>query len=356
MAASQSFAELQDNIPNWIKKLDQLSRQVNERYAEFTRLSRTSIGSIGSIRRKKTGSTESLRPQDGVERGLRTSDSPEPPSTPKERTEVDPDNKRVFQDAREQSQARRKRKSSTILSGASGPQRFRSRMSLIVYYDSAIQQRFEWLVRSISGARNTLRKAKTSASLKFRVASMGMEESPFAGSRTDASLRNPNLARLPRGSGPYMTDGISFEPYDLVDKNLEAAQSLCELGAHQFLRDGTCTEELSSTREKFEECLRIAGEQVAITGKVDEKNLDAQHDSNKNENHADNAAFDSIKIDGGGRQDQAEVDIAITVDGDQKAPSADPFGLGNGAIEIDDQDDSGSFHIDLSAFRRTRRS
>lgn len=352
MAASRSFVELHDSIPNWITRLDLLSRQVNERYAEFTRLSRSSIGSIGSIRRKKTGSTESLRPQDEAERGVRAPESSEPPH---ERIEIDPNNWRLFQDAQEQSQAKRKRKSSTILSVASGPQRFRSRMSLIVYYDSAIQQGFEWLVRSIAGARNTLRKAKTSASLKSRVASLEMEESPFEGSRTDAMLRNPNLPRLPRGSGPYMTDGISFESYDLIDKDLEAAQSLCERGAHQFLRDGTCTDELSGTREKFENCLRIAEAQIASTCKIEENTMEAEWEpKDKDKNDINYAAYDSIKIDDGDPHDQAKADAVIAVDEEQKAPIADAFGLGVGAIEIDDQDDSGSFHIDLSAFRRTR--
>ena len=386
MSAIDSFTFLSDNVPSWISKLDLLSHQVSERYAEFTRLSRTSGGSIGSIRRKKTGSTESLRHVDPDDQLPATPDfetAHELPLTPA-RVEVNPENKRLFQDFRDQ--ARRKRKSASIISGASGPQRFRSRLSLIVYYDSAIQEGFEWLVRKISGARNNLRKGKTAASFKARVASLGMEDSPFRGDRTNMSLRSSNLPRSPRNSEPSSIDPPPLEAFDVIDKELEAAQSLCEVGAHQFLRDGSCNEEISGTKDRFQSCLSTAQQQLKVLKiqEEEEKSLeqerqnpmtngmngDAQMDGpaiNNNDLAVDhtgngNGQFDGIAIDsnslgetdsttnGNGQPDGlALINNSLAVD-----PLAPNYG--DGMIEIDEGEDSNSFHVDLAAFRSTRRN
>ena len=342
MSAIDSFNYLNDNIPSWINKLDLLSHQVSERYAEFTRLSRTSGGSIGSIRRKKTGSTESLRPIDVDDRLLGTPEletTPEDPHAPV-RVEVNPDSKRIFQDFRDQ--ARRKRKSASIISGASGPQRFRSRLSLIVYYDSAIQDGFEWLVRNISGAMNTLRKGKTAASFKARMTSLGMEGNTFSGGRTDVSLRNPNLSKLPRNSNPFSTEPSSLEAFDLINKELEAAQSLCEVGAHQFLRDGSCHEEISGTKDRFQSCLHVAQKQMkALKMEEDKERLIEQEKKN----------LQTDQINGDGQTEgSAFGNSSLAVDS-----IASDFG--NGAIEVDDAaDPNNSFQIDLAAFRSSRRT
>ena len=363
MDGLQSFALLVDSLPQWQQRLDALSQQVTERHAEFTQLARTSSGQTRSIRKQKTGSMESLRPQDEV------SNIPEPPSTakattkrsapstPPVRVDINPESKRLFQDYRLQS--KRKRTSTSIISAVSGAQKFRSRMSLIVYYDSAIQESFEWLVRNISSARNNLRKGKTSASFKARIASMGMEESPFSGDRSDYSMRNPNVPRLPRTQGKYLVGGYSAEAFDQADRELEAAQSLCEIGAHQFLREGVCTDELSGTRERFDTCLRIAKEQQQTYEDADKEKALAdkqrkQSDSSKSTDSSKtdvegievdpNMAVDSLAIDN--KFDVVKVD-SIAVDSG--------LGFGTGEIEIDDDDDSHSFHVDLSAFRKTRR-
>ena len=372
MDALNSFTTLADSIPNWLERVEKLSQQVSDRYAEFTRLSRNA-GTIGSIRRKKTGSTESLRPNDDTQQPVTTSNLVAAP--PPVRVDVNPDSKRLFQDFRDQ--ARRKRKSTSIMTGASGPQRFRQRYSLIVYYDSSIQEGFEWLVRSISGARNNLRKGKTAASFKARLTSLGMEESPFIGDRTDLSLRNPHLPRFPRSYGRFMTDGSSSptEAFDSVDKELEAAQSLCEVGAHQFLRDGNCCEELSGTMERFNSCLKTAQAQIEIF-KIEaekEKELEAERQMERTQRdlaigapiEIDNEIEidDGIEIDGmihvdGTIQSDNTIQVdSITVDtkGLESGIEIDQFGLGGGAIEIDDNQDSNSFHIDLTAFRKTRR-
>ncbi|MCJ1477627.1 hypothetical protein MMC13_006300 [Lambiella insularis] len=335
MDALQSFVFLTENLPIWVAKLHELSRQVAERHAEFTKLSQTS--SFTSIRRKKNCSTESLRPNDASLHDNIPLPTPEPLTSPN-RVEIKPDSKHIFQQYREE-KLRRKRKSGSIASGASGPQRFRTRMSMIVYYDSAIQDGFEMLVRNVASARNNLRKGKLAASFKARLTAMGVEESPF-GDHGIIQLRHPNIPQLPKSrNGPYTTEGDIFDAFDLVDKNLETAQSLCEVGAHQFLRDGNCADEIAGTKEQFENCLLLARQHVVVLHTQKAKETEAEEQRQRQAMlsqqppdrvmHVDEASLGSRKTN-------------ITL-------------ASSGAIEVDDASDTSSVHVDLTAFRSTRR-
>jgi hypothetical protein len=46
--------------------------------------------------------------------------------------------------------------------------------------------------------------------------------------------------------------------YDNLDKGLEFVQSQCEHGAHQFLRDGNCNDEISKVQKRLSEVLEMA--------------------------------------------------------------------------------------------------
>ncbi|EXL63611.1 hypothetical protein FOPG_20115 [Fusarium oxysporum f. sp. conglutinans race 2 54008] len=46
--------------------------------------------------------------------------------------------------------------------------------------------------------------------------------------------------------------------YDKLDKGLEFVQSMCEHGAHQFLRDGDCNDEISKVQKRLTEILEMA--------------------------------------------------------------------------------------------------
>ena len=323
MAALESFKTLSESIPEWLERLEHVARQVAERHAEFARLSRSdSLTSFDAhrLRKQQNGSTESLRPID--ERMTRptsppaapppppapftppaltpdnsapdaaTSNRPStpaspiaavaatatltPPTTATARVPIDPSSRHLFQTFREQAAAaRRKRKSSASLhSQASGPPRARSRRSLIVLYDGAVQDGLAALVRRVAGARNALRKARLAASAAARLAGLGVEESPFAGARPDAGrLRLPKVPRLPRGDGMFGAPVADprGEAFEELDRELEAAQSLCEVAAHQFLREGGCKEEMEGTRERFETCAGIAGAMVERLGKEQEE-------------------------------------------------------------------------------------
>lgn len=170
MDALKSFTHLTDSIPDWLLKLDQLAIQVAEQHSRFARLSHTQFTGIRLS--KKHDSTESLRPpKDDVDEPatINLAETSVPPK------DIPPPSQPAVNNIPLAKDIKRKRKSgSADLSGASGPRRYRTRSMVIVYYDSAIQEAFESLVRGIAGARNNLRKGKTAASFKARMASIGM--------------------------------------------------------------------------------------------------------------------------------------------------------------------------------------
>ncbi|KAL8652786.1 MAG: hypothetical protein Q9210_002483 [Variospora velana] len=329
MNALQSFTHLTDNIPDWLIKIDDLAVQVAEQHSRFVRLSQADFTEIRLS--KKHDSTESLRPpKDDLDDPApfvltRTSASPTdiPPTS-------QPNNNLLVKEIR------RKRKSgSADLSAASGHQRYRTRSLVIVYYDSAIQDAFESLVRNIAGARNNLRKGRTAASFKARMASMGMGDDDDDGYPTlDPKLM---VKRVQRASPP--SESPRFQQ---ADEDLEAAQNLCEVAAHQFLRDGDCGEEIAGTRKRFEDCLETARAEV--------KKLQAE-DSQKTERLASDPATEPTK------PVKAERNVVTLVAEKVDAPVIPkiPTLTTTGAIEVDDDSDAASVHIDLTAFRRLRR-
>lgn len=329
MDALKSFAHLADNIPDWLVKLDALAGQVAEQHARFARISRAELTGIRMA--KKHNSTESLRPpkdelDDPVPLVL-TQTSPPPAniaitSQPNQTLLV--------------KEIRRKRKSgSADLSAASGPQRYRTRSLVIVYYDSAIQEAFESLVRSISGARNNLRKGRTAASFKARMASMGMGDDEDDG----YAALNPKLMikRAPK------TSQTSERPtFQKADADLDAAQNLCEVAAHQFLRDGDCREEIASTRKRFEDCLETAKAEVEkLQAEESKEEEEGVPESTTELNKPTQANIDSVTL------------AARKIEG-PRIPTI-PTLTTNGTIEVDDGSDASSVHIDLTAFRRIRR-
>jgi hypothetical protein len=380
----ESFQHLCDNIPLSVEKLDNLCQQVVERQAEFERLS--SSNSLSRARKKKTGSTESLRPNEKQETTtsnipissdapMSTPTAPTTPLSPPLPVNINPNNRRLFQEYREAQ--RKKRKSQSIISGASGPQKVRTRLSGIVFYDAAIQNGFEALVKGVASARNNLRKGKMAASYNERMASLKMEESPFDGNRSNIAIRNPMIPQFQRASAPYSMDSLFLEQFDYIDKDLEEAQTMCELGAHQFLRDGDCTDELGVIRDKLNNCIKLAREGYDIMKAEEEERKLAQQSASRKLSETERSVLASahsnssdartnlskaytdsameieskneIEIDHG-----VEIEIDIPADPDN-APKVSIDGeFSNGLIEVDEGEDTHSFHIDLSSFRRTR--
>lgn len=145
------------------------------------------------------------------------------------------------------------------------------------------------------------------------------------------------IKRLPRAPSPNAN-----QSFDKADGDLEAAQNLCEVAAHQFLRDGDCGEELAGTRERFEDCFMTAKEEV--------QRLRAER-SNDTEADTTNSASAARKP---AQADNSAVVVAAEKIQAPRIPTV-PTLTTSGTIEVDDDSDASSVHIDLSAFRRTRR-
>lgn len=338
MDALKSFTHITDNLPSWLTKLDELSVQVTEQHARFTRL--THFTEV-KLARKRHDSTESLRPK--------ADDNPEPTAIVIADASVPPTSQPVsnngFIVSDTSRKILRKRKPSLALSGASGPQRYRTRSMIVVYYDSDIQDAFEMLVRNIAGARNNLRKGKTAASFKNRLAAMSM-----GGDRPGGAgmfpLLDPKM-RLKVGINRQVNGTSTDSAFETMDQDLEKAQSLCEIAAHQMLRDGDCRSEIEETKERVANCLKIAKEEV-------EK---LREEAKKEEAEAEAEAKETVEVVPQTTHEQSKptpIEIMLYEKVEHPTIKHSNF-AGTGAIEVDNESDASSVHVDLSAIRRTRR-
>ncbi|MCJ1484653.1 hypothetical protein MMC06_004826 [Schaereria dolodes] len=319
MDALQSFTFLTSNLPAWILKIDDLHVQAFNRRSEFRELAHEAIS---LARGTKDSSIESLRPEHTAE----------------------PDRSVVvaIQAADQPSKVRlatvcRKRKPVSIISGNSGRRKYRNRSTIVVYYDSAIQDGFDMMVRNIGSARNNLRKGKTTATFKSRMASMALDDDSSTSAGGFAML-NPKMMqpRFTRNrDGHPRAGGNGLEGFDRADKELEAAQKLCELGAHQFLRDGDCIDEILGAKQRLENSLGVAeGEVVRLQNEeAEEKEREEQ-------------------VSKGGDCQSQTTTVAKP---EPRPPKHLELSGTYGAIEVDDNSDQASLEIDLTAFRSTRR-
>jgi len=207
------------NVPDWLRRLDDLNGQVERRQQDLAKFSSSQPqSSTQSIRNR--GSTESLRPKDetapitnGVElptpdltttepttdptpKPIISNDRPQTPkrndqsnglhppsppaSNPKSGSLVRQTNELVAtaqRRARATVRKRQKTESMMTSEGATKP-KYRSRAMVVVYYDSYVQSFFEELVKFVSSQRNLIRKAKMAAKVAQirRLAELEMPE------------------------------------------------------------------------------------------------------------------------------------------------------------------------------------
>jgi len=148
---------------------------------------------------------------------------------------------------------------------------------IVVYYDSEVQKAFEALVRCIGTGRNLLRKGKMAAKMDAlaEMANLLDDDEEEDGDTIAKIGYKPRSSGLPnfrttRRMGGAGGPADSGDKFDVPDKALEKAQSLCERGAHQFLRDGDCRMELNGVRQHFAEVLKVTEQHVEKQSKVDE--------------------------------------------------------------------------------------
>lgn len=230
-------------------------------------------------------------------------------------------------------QLRRKRKPETI-SSSMEPSKFRTRSMIIVYYDSAVQEAFEGVVRNISIARNNLRKGKMAAKMKQMTA---MHEAIPLGDDVDAGVLGTRLAfaRMARmrgaGGGAGGAAPEEKSVFDKIDQILEAAQNLSEHGAHQFLRDGDCSSEISGIKSRLAEVGEMAKEELERQAAVDSAEVE-KTDPTPDESNGDHPQEDK-------EDKEEEVQVAAktsTVEQSLEPDVSDPIEAdASGEMEVD---------------------
>ena len=202
--AMEALKNLTTNIPDWVKRLDDLNGQIAQRQLDLAKLTESRVkGSSGSAAprsMKNRSSTESLKPTDdavahpGAEpRTEKASEVPasdaaihpplerpqrqasrgaaaQPPSSPdsdgmsRSPSALQRQTNQVMAAAQAKARAtlRKRNRTESMMSAEDAP-KYRTRSMIIVYYDSYVQSFFEELVKFVSASRNLMRKAKMAA-------------------------------------------------------------------------------------------------------------------------------------------------------------------------------------------------
>ena len=267
MNALASFIYLTDKLPIWITQINTLGTHVVTKREEFSAEYKRAL-EHARPRRKKTPSVTSLQTNHkpvSIRSQKSNTNAQDMLSIPRasEISPLEPENRYLFANARRG----KRRQGASFRSGASGPQTFRNQHQVIIYYDSALQDGFEALVKEIGTARNNVRKGRQARELERGL------RLPSFGTGNSARTRGPVMPSPPKSRSP--TD-LAVDPKILLNdappdedasftevaNELEAAQALCETAAHQFLRDGDCTFEIDRIRSYLENVLQVAKQQI----------------------------------------------------------------------------------------------
>lgn len=311
--AMDALKNLTNNIPDWQIRLDELSNQIDKRQAELAAVSAAEAKSADVKSLRNTGSTESLKPKDdgplhfspesevsaypGIAVPEESSAQPIKPITPPRNSPPHHDSSKngdATSPTRSQKQAResalaaatarsraaahvkKRHRSASLMSAEGALPTYRTRNAIIVYYDSYVQKFFDDLVRFVSSSRNLMRKAKMAAKVAHikRLAEMELPDDDNSGDEKSGIDSLPSLRYMSsRRFGPMSTLGRSGfgasgrgdqtpDVYDTLDKALESVQSTCEHGAHQFLRDADCNDELKKIQLRMAEVLDLAAKEM----------------------------------------------------------------------------------------------
>ena len=265
MDAVSSFVHLTDNIPSWLERLAALSNHAAEKNSEFVA---DYAKIVSQIRPKRVKSPSLQSIHSNVEESVHLSQIdpqnentlPTPPA-PILINPLEAGNKYLY------AQAQKKRKpGSSVRSGASGPQKFRNKNQVVIYYDSHMQTELDAMVKAVGVARNNLRKGRNAlnASQKFPLPTLSRRHDSSSLNPSAANIRSQSISR-PVLSGKYNLRSSTQSPakddeacFVDVDKMLETVQGLYETAAHQFLRDGDCKTELDSARVSLSDIIAKA--------------------------------------------------------------------------------------------------
>ena len=304
--AMDALKNLAANIPDWQRKLDDLSGEVDRRQAELASVA-ANDPKVETRSLRNTGSTESLKPRDEgplqpidpfphslpplmTDTTTQSASEAQKPVTPPQDVQRQqgmlsnagggspPGQQKQTREAmaapnsRAAARPRRRIRSASLMSADGATATYRTRSMIIVYYDSYVQGFFDDLVRFISSSRNLLRKAKMAARVAHikRMAEMEVPEEEDGGDdKAEAILPSLRYMSTRRTQGVAGMSGLGSggngqppDVYDSLDKTLEVIQSTCEHGAHQFLRDADCNDEIQRIRKRLEELLGMSRKEM----------------------------------------------------------------------------------------------
>ncbi|KAK3390319.1 hypothetical protein B0H63DRAFT_111182 [Podospora didyma] len=276
------------NIPDWLRRLDELNGQIEQRQIELAKLTEPQKAADArngtssppkSIRNK--GSTESLRPcdepeahpreatpqpeaetnvavvaaaADGAADAVAAASGDRPPSSPAEAQSPSAIQRqtnlvRAAGQARARATLRKRQRTDSMISAEGFVPKYRTRSMILVYYDSYVQIFFEELVKFVSASRNMMRKAKMAAKVAQikRLAELEMPSDDDDNDDGDRSLV-PDLSMeptvtvmpaLPAVSSPKpalivattppngaMSSAIEAEPPSYKDEGEESLEAL----------------------------------------------------------------------------------------------------------------------------------
>jgi hypothetical protein len=220
--AMDALKNLVNNVPGWLQRLDDLSGEIDKRQA--------GLAAVAAAEGK----------------------GPETKSSKRKYHEVEGDLAQI--------EARKKIKLLSPTSNKDAPAAYRTRNNVIVYYDNYAESFFAKLARFVWSSRNLMHKAKMAARIA-QIKKLAEQDVSEDGNNKDAlpSLQYMSSRRLSTIS--ISRPGAADQPhdvYDNLDKGLEFVQSQCEHGAHQFLRDGDCNDEISKVQKRLSEVLEMA--------------------------------------------------------------------------------------------------
>jgi hypothetical protein len=229
----EALKNLNANVPDWLRKLDELNGQIEQRQIELAKLTAENKASSPDAARPKSvrnkGSTESLKPRDepeahpcdpvpqpdadadhaaereaaaaaGAAAAKASTEQPPAPSSPSDSQSPSALQRQASQmraagQARARATLRKRQRTDSVISADGASPKYRTRSMIIVYYDSYVQMFFEELVKFVSAGRNMMRKAKMAAKVA-QIKRLAELESP-----DDEDDSPPSAAAL-SGDGP----------------------------------------------------------------------------------------------------------------------------------------------------------
>jgi hypothetical protein len=351
--ALSCFKSLLDTVPTWLEELQEILKGAAEKQEEILFANKPSDSGIHTP--SKTPSLQSRISATGSDHAQQIV----VPIRPALQHLTNSDALRLSQ---------RKRKTASIMSGESGPSRFRTKYAAVVYYDGDTQNRFEKLVRAVGLSRNAIRKGKMSAkvdslSLYPRSSFSSEDDDDSSGEEYHTPITTKmgfrTTANRATGYSAFVAHTADIEAFDRIDGRLEKGQALCERAAHQILRDGDCTQEVTQAREHFTEALRQAKDEIPV---LEQK---AQKAAERRQKIEEKRRIEEEKAAQKAAADAAVKRIADASNSNDIAPAPSPAVLvalsgetGEGRVEADhievdsNTDDSDGEEFDLTTLPR----